>query len=248
MAHEWICIISFYGWSSFVISFGLRQYLSFVPYIIERVSKYLWRRGVSLFFSDCDFFCRWFDFYTNLYKSPNSLRVIHIVSNIVCSVAQSVTCNGASLRINIKLPLLEAEDSSQSLLVPWSILCCLFTLLSSFFIFHPIHLKSIAAVQFPSYHLSWVGSSYFDPILNLIILLCIYEFVLCHGHCFRPIRIYKLVKLHTNKSHIRIDTRFPRHSTNPYIQISLTTYTMKSHVRMHTKYQRHTIWWYSIGI
>jgi hypothetical protein len=34
-------IISFYGWSSCVISFGLRQYLDFVLYIIERVPKYL---------------------------------------------------------------------------------------------------------------------------------------------------------------------------------------------------------------
>ncbi len=34
-------LISFYGWSSYVISFGLREYLDFVPYIIERVPKYL---------------------------------------------------------------------------------------------------------------------------------------------------------------------------------------------------------------
>ncbi len=40
-ALRWICIISFYGWSSYVISFGLRQYLDFVLYIIEQVPKYL---------------------------------------------------------------------------------------------------------------------------------------------------------------------------------------------------------------
>jgi hypothetical protein len=28
-------------WSSYVISFGLRQYLTFVPYIIEQIPKYL---------------------------------------------------------------------------------------------------------------------------------------------------------------------------------------------------------------
>jgi len=45
-----VFIISCYGWSSYVISFVLRQYLSFVPYIIERVPKYLGTRGDSLFF------------------------------------------------------------------------------------------------------------------------------------------------------------------------------------------------------
>ena len=154
--------------------------------------------------------------------SPNSLLVIFVVSDIVCSVAQSVTCDGASLGIIFKLPLLEAEDSSQTLLVPRSVLCCLFTPLSWFFIFHPIHLKQISAVQFPSYRLSWVGSSYFDPILNLIILMCIYEFVLRHWHCFRPIRPYELVKLHTTKSRIQIGTRFPQQSTNSHIWISPT--------------------------
>ena len=121
MSHKWICVILFYGWSSYVISSGLRQYLSFVPYIIEQVPKYLWRRGDSLFFSD--FFCRWFDFYTNSYKSPDSLRVIHVVSDIVCSVVQSATCDGESLRIIFKLPLLEAEDSSQTTAYG-SLFCC----------------------------------------------------------------------------------------------------------------------------
>jgi hypothetical protein len=59
-----------------------------------------------------------FDFYESM--SPNSLRVIRVVSDIVCSVTQYVTCDGASLRIIFKLPLLEAEDSSprQMLLIP----------------------------------------------------------------------------------------------------------------------------------
>ena len=77
--------------------------------------------GIPYFFSD--FFCRWFDFYTNSYKSPNSLRVIHVVSDIVCSVAQSATCDGESLRIIFKLPLLEAEDSSQTT-ASGSLFCC----------------------------------------------------------------------------------------------------------------------------
>ena len=51
MTPEWICIIPFFGWSSYVISFGLGQYLSFVPYIIEQVPKYLGWRGKP-FFSD----------------------------------------------------------------------------------------------------------------------------------------------------------------------------------------------------
>ncbi len=55
MPPEWICIISFYGWSSYVISFGLRQYLDFVPYIIERVPKYLGWRGNTFFFQTRDF-------------------------------------------------------------------------------------------------------------------------------------------------------------------------------------------------
>ena len=50
MPLEWICKIWFYRWSSYVICFGLRQYLSFVPYIIEWIPKYLGWRGGSLFF------------------------------------------------------------------------------------------------------------------------------------------------------------------------------------------------------
>ncbi len=67
MAPEWICIILFYGWSSYVISFGLRQYLDFVPYIIEQVPKYLGWRGNTFFSQTCNFFRGWFDFYTNSY-------------------------------------------------------------------------------------------------------------------------------------------------------------------------------------
>ncbi len=48
MPPEWICIILFYGWSSYVICFGFRQYLSFVPYIIERIPKYLgWSKEIT---------------------------------------------------------------------------------------------------------------------------------------------------------------------------------------------------------
>ncbi len=95
MSPKWICIILFYRWSSYVISFGLRQYLSFVPYIIEPVPKYLGWRGDSLSFSDLWFFRGWFDFYTNLYKTPNSLRVIHVVSDscvFCCSVCHMWRC------------------------------------------------------------------------------------------------------------------------------------------------------------
>ena len=73
----------------------------------------------------------------------HSLRVICVVSDIVCSVAQSVTCDGASLRKIFKLPLLEAEDSSQMLLVRCFVVSCSAL---KYFIFHPICLKQIAAV------------------------------------------------------------------------------------------------------
>jgi len=66
------------------------------------------------------------------------------------------------------------------------------TLLSSFFIFHPICLK-----QIPSYDLSWVASSYFDPIINTT---------------FLPIHMYELVQLHTTKSHVWIFIKFQRHT------------------------------------
>jgi hypothetical protein len=49
LSPEWIWIISFYGWSSYVISFGLRHYLSFVLYFIQRLPKYPGWRGESLF-------------------------------------------------------------------------------------------------------------------------------------------------------------------------------------------------------
>ena len=114
-------------------------------------------------------FHQWFDLYTNSYKLPNLFWVICHVSDIVSSVSQSVTCDSASLQIIFKLSLLEAEDSSQTLLVSLHH--------HIYFIFHPIHLKQIAAVQSPSYHLNWVGSSSFDPILFPIILFWIYKFV-----------------------------------------------------------------------
>ena len=140
MPPEWICIISFYGWSSYVISFGLRQYLTFVPYFTERIPKYLGIREESIFFRLVIFSQMIWFLYMNSYKSPNSLRIIFVVSDIVFSVAQSVTCDSASLRIIFKLPLWEAEDTRLTLLIPWSVLCCHFTPLSQFFISHRIHL------------------------------------------------------------------------------------------------------------
>ena len=57
MTRMFICTIPFFGWFPHVIIFCLRPYLSFVPYIIEWIPKYLGRRGESLFVRLCDFFC-----------------------------------------------------------------------------------------------------------------------------------------------------------------------------------------------
>ena len=159
----------------------------------------------------------------------------------MCSVAQSVTCDCASLRIIFNLPLLEAEDSSQTLLIPRSVLVVssLRCHIYSFF----IQFTSNRLLLYNSHHIIravWVP--FLLILYYFVLLLCIYEFVLCHRLRFRPICMYKFVKLHSTRSHIRIRRKYPQHTTNLCIQISPTMYTTKSHVRIRTKYQGHKIW------
>ncbi len=98
---------------------------------VEQIPKYLGIRGESIFFRHVIFFRGWFELYTNSYMlSPNSFWVIFVVSNIVFSVAQSVLCDSTSLRVIFKLPLREADDIWLTLLIPRSVLCCHFALLS----------------------------------------------------------------------------------------------------------------------
>ena len=125
MPLEWICIILFYGRSSYVIIFCSRQHPTFLPYIIERIPKYLGIRDESIFFRHVIFFRGWFALYTNWYMSlPNSCWVIFVVSDIIFSDAQFVSCDSASFRVIVKLPLREAEDILLTLLIPQSVLCC----------------------------------------------------------------------------------------------------------------------------
>ncbi len=56
-------------------------------------------------------------------SSPNSFWVILVVSDMF-SVAQSVSCDSASLQVIFKLPLREAEDIWLTLLIPQSVICC----------------------------------------------------------------------------------------------------------------------------
>ncbi len=154
--------------------------------------------------------------------------------SIVCSVAPTVTCDSRPLRIIFKLPLWEAEDTfktdiSYSLISAY--LCCLLAPLSLFSLFHPIHLKQFAAIQFTSYLLSRLVSSSLGIIVLRIILHCIYYtisyFIIVIGyyqfvhlslynyilpsptyqlvqesHDILPIRIYDFIQQRVLPSHI----------------------------------------------
>ncbi len=195
MPPEWICIILFYGWSSYVISSGLRQYLDFAPYIIERVSKYLGWRGNTFFSQTCDFcprmICLLYEFVC---RRRIRFRSFLLCPSIVWSVAPTVTCDSWPLRIIFKLPLSEAENSFKAD-TSYSLISALFSLRPALiiFLFHPIHRKQFATIEIVSYPFSRLISSSPDIIVSHIILFRIYEFIFWHRHWVLPIRTPEFV-------------------------------------------------------
>ncbi len=123
-------------------------------------------------------------------SSPNSFWVIFVVSGII------FFCRSVCLMWQCVTPSNFQTSTSRSRRyladTPYSPISTLLSPPSAIIIFHfsLIHLDQIAAAQLSSLLLSWLVSSVFDPIRILIILPHIYEFVLHHRHCWRPIHIY----------------------------------------------------------
>jgi len=102
----------------------------------------------------------------------------------LCDSAQSVTYDGESLHIIIQTSTFGSRrfksNAPRSLPNGWHVVSDSALII---FMYHPIHLKQIADVYFPSHHLSWVASFYFYTI-----------------------RISSTT--YATKSHIRISTKF----------------------------------------
>ena len=182
MPPKWICIILFYGWSSYVISSGLRQYLDFAPYIIERVPKYLGWRGNTFFSRTCDFCPRMICFlYEFVCRRQIRFRSFLLCPSIVWSVAPTVTCDSWPLRIIFKLPILEAEDSFKAD-TSYSLISALFPLCPALIIF-PFssnspqtvcyHRNCIISFQLVDFLFSWYHSIAHHTILYIRICLLV---------------------------------------------------------------------------
>jgi len=107
--------------------------------------------------------------WSNSYKSPNSFIMGHLCCFRHCVTALSLShVTVRHSKYLFKPPLLEAEDSSHMLLVPKLVSCCSLFLNRCHVVSDSaliiLHLSSNSpqtdCCNFPSYHLSWVASSY----------------------------------------------------------------------------------------
>ena len=150
MALQWNCIISFCGWSSYVISVRLRQYLGIAPYIIERVPRYLGWRGNTFFSQTCFFFVMRRFLYEFVHRRQIRFGSFCCVLALYVLSLVAVTCDNWPLRV-----ISNFHFGKQKIHSVWHFVFsdhCLtlyFLSRSHNSPFHPIHLKHFGNHQFP---------------------------------------------------------------------------------------------------
>ena len=154
-----------------------------------------------------------------------SLRVICVFSDIVwqCSVCHVWRCVTPNICSNFnhfwkqKIQVIRSLFPNWCHVVPCSSIGAMLFLTP---LYHPIHLNQIAAVWFPSYHLSWVASSDFYTIrIRSIRILPSHMYEIIQNTNDIQFGDIQLVFDHELQSHIKWN--LPSFGTNEYMVLYL---------------------------